>query len=249
MNSPIFPFALYVLGNLCYQADETQETDNHQGFIREDGSRSFPSTGLICNFDKPSQSEPCLLPHNHVVLLFHELGHTIHDLVAKTRYASFHSASTASDFNEAPSQMLENWCWLPTVLQTISKHYKSLGPEDREIEQLAWSKVTAEKIDATNSLPKGLIEQLVNSKRARNLLQCLALLSMGLFDGSIDQTVLQGEAADPDTTLLYHETMATVYGFDIPDNPPPAQAMDASHFTVDGIYIYLTYGRLPAPPS
>lgn len=181
-----------------------------------------------------------------MVLLFHELGHGIHDLVAKTRYARFHGASTASDFNEAPSQMLENWCWLPNVLQHISKHYKSLGPEDRKIRQLDWDKMTAEGIDAANSLPKALIEQLVKSKRARNLLQCFALLSMGLFDVSIDQTTSRGETGSPNTTLLYHQSVATVYGFDIPDDPPPSQAMDASHFTVDGIYIYLTYGTPPA---
>jgi metallopeptidase MepB len=181
-----------------------------------------------------------------VVLLFHELGHGIHDLVAKTRYARFHGASTAPDFNEAPSQMLENWCWLPNVLQIISKHYKSLSPEHRRIQQLDWDEVIAEGIGPINSLPSNFIEQLVKSKQARNLLQCLALLSMGLFDVSIDQSALRGEAASVDTTLLYHETMATVYGFDIPNNPPPAQAMDASHFTTDGIYIYLTYVYCPS---
>ena len=184
-----------------------------------------------------------MLRHEYVVLLFHELGHGIHDLVAKTRYARFHGASTASDFNEAPSQMLENWCWLPNVLQLISKHYKSLRPEHRRIQQVDWDEVIGEGIDPIDSLPKNLIEQLVESKQASNLLQCLALLSMGLFDVSIDQTALRGEATSVDTTMLYHETIATVYGFDIPKNPPPAQAMDASHFTIDGIYIYLTYER------
>lgn len=69
---------------------------------------------------------------------------------------------------------------------------------------------------------------------------------MGLFDESIDRIALRGEAASVDTTLLYHETMTTVYGFDIPNNPPPAQAMDASHFTTDGICIYLTYVYCPS---
>lgn len=201
----------------------------------------------MCEFDKPLEGEPCLLQHGHVVLLFHELGHGIHDLVAKTRYARFHGASTACDFNEAPSQMLENWCWLPNVLQPISKHYKSLGPEDRKIRQLDWVKMTAKGIDAANSLPSVLIEQLVKSKQVRNLLQCFALLSMGLFDVAIDQIASRGEAGSLDATLLHHQSVATVYGFDIPNDPPPSQAMDASHFTVDGIYIYLTYVILPAP--
>jgi metallopeptidase MepB len=187
------------------------------------------------------------LKHAHVVLLFHELGHGIHDLVAKTRYARFHGASTASDFNEAPSQMLENWCWLPNVLQNISKHYKSLCSEDRKIQQLDWDRKTASGIDAISSLPGTLIEQLADSKRARNFLQCLALLSMSLFDVAIDQVASHRDTVGVNATMIYHQVMATVYGFEIPDNPPPSQAMDASHFTVDGIYIYLTYVHLPHP--
>lgn len=70
---------------------------------------------------------------------------------------------------------------------------------------------------------------------------------MGLFDVAIDQIASHGEAASADMTLLYHETMATVFGFDVPNDPPPSQATDANFFTVDGIYIYLTYG-MPALP-
>jgi metallopeptidase MepB len=61
--------------------------------------------------------------------LFHELGHGIHDLVAKTQYARFHSTMTVIDFGEAPSQMLENWCWTPKTLKSLSKHYSTLSPE------------------------------------------------------------------------------------------------------------------------
>jgi len=33
--------------------------------------------------------------------------------------------SVARDFVEAPSQMLENWCWEPQVLKRITSHYKT----------------------------------------------------------------------------------------------------------------------------
>jgi hypothetical protein len=110
---------------------------------------------------------------------------------------------------------------------------------------LDWDEVIAEGIYPINSLPSNFIEQLVKSKQAKDLLECLVLLSMCLFDVSIYRAALCGEAASVDTTLLYHETMATIYGFDIPNNPPPTQAMDASHFTINGIYIYLTYIYCP----
>jgi len=36
--------------------------------------------------------------------------------------------SVATDFVEAPSQMLENWCWEPKVLALVSSHYKTQQP-------------------------------------------------------------------------------------------------------------------------
>lgn len=37
-------------------------------------------------------------------------------------------SSVARDFVEAPSQMLENWCWEPKVLEKMSSHYETKQP-------------------------------------------------------------------------------------------------------------------------
>ncbi|CRK41272.1 hypothetical protein BN1723_018810, partial [Verticillium longisporum] len=84
------------------------------GFLREDGSRRYPATSLVCNFSKPTPKKPSLLKHDEVVTLFHELGHGIHDLAGRTKHSRFHGTSVVRDFVEAPSQMLENWCWTPS---------------------------------------------------------------------------------------------------------------------------------------
>lgn len=219
-----------------------QETaDLEQGFTSEDGSRFCPSTCLLCDFEKPAKDKPCLLRHEQVVLLFHELGHGIHDIVAKTKFARFHGASTAADFNEAPSQMLENWCWLPTTLGLLGKFHGNLRPEEREVRQLDPYGEMAGNLDTTSRLSDDLMERLANSKRAKDMLQCLALLSISSFELSVNGITSPSEAASQSTTARFHAALETTFGFDIPPSPPPSQAIEAYHFTIDGIYIYLTY--------
>jgi metallopeptidase MepB len=151
------------------------------GFITENGTRRYPATALVCNFSKPTAKKPSLLKHDEVTTLFHELGHGIHDLVSRTIYSRFHGTSTVRDFVEAPSQMLENWCWTPSQLKSLSHHYSSLSNEYLE----AWreqagpgdgSKTPEEKI------PDTLIENLIKAKNLNGALFNLRQLHFGLFD-------------------------------------------------------------------
>ncbi|THX39606.1 metallopeptidase MepB, partial [Aureobasidium pullulans] len=73
------------------------------GFASETGERHYPATALLCNFTPSTSTKPSLLMHEEVVLLFHELGHGIHDLVAHTKWSIFHGTATVDDFCEAPS--------------------------------------------------------------------------------------------------------------------------------------------------
>lgn len=132
------------------------------GYVTEDGKKHYPVTALVCNFSKPSPKKPSLLKHHEVVTLFHELGHGIHDLAGRTRYSYFHGTSTVLDFVEAPSQMLENWCWTPSVLKSLSKHWE-----------------TQEQI------PDELIEKLVSTKRLNSAIGALGQLVIGLFDMTV----------------------------------------------------------------
>ncbi|KAF2725902.1 putative zinc metallo proteinase [Polychaeton citri CBS 116435] len=204
------------------------------------GTRKYTSTGLVCNFSKPSKNKPSLLSHAQVVLLFHELGHGIHDLVAKTEYARFHGASTAGDFNEAPSQMLENWCWLPTTLRMLSQHYSKLSPEYFETWQSEAKSRTIDVANKSQTLTGDMVEKLVRSKKASSVLQCLALLNMSFFDMALNRPGSHHAAATMDTTHLFHSSSQRVYCFDLPEDLPPFQATETNHLQVSGMYIYLT---------
>lgn len=135
------------------------------GFERPDGQRHYPSTVLLTNFSKPAVGKPSLLQHSDVVLLFHELGHGIHDLSGRCKYSRFHGAETTGDFNEAPSQMLENWCWDATALQYLSAHYQTGVP-----------------------LPDLVIESLLQTRVVLPAVKLMAQLRMTLFDTAVHST-------------------------------------------------------------
>lgn len=81
---------------------------------------------MMCNLPAASKDgKPALLRHDDVVTFFHEFGHIMHGLCAEGDGNSTHLAKCPRDFVEAPSQMLENWCWQPSVLKRLSKHHES----------------------------------------------------------------------------------------------------------------------------
>lgn len=132
------------------------------GFITEAGERHYPATALVCNFPRPSGNKPGFLKHGDAVTMFHELGHGIHDLVAKTQYSYFHGTNVVTDFVEAPSQMLENWCWTPSVLKTLSKHWET-----------------------GESIPDELLGGLIKTKHFNTATDTLSQLVIGTFDMTI----------------------------------------------------------------
>ncbi|KAF7792616.1 hypothetical protein EIP86_003713 [Pleurotus ostreatoroseus] len=103
------------------------------GYTALDGARSFPLTAMVANLAKPTPGKPALMRHDDVVTFFHEMGHVFHGLLSRTRFARFHGTSVARDFVEAPSQMLENWCWEPKVLEKMSSHYETKKPLSPEL--------------------------------------------------------------------------------------------------------------------
>src|SRR3990167_83676 len=80
-----------------------------------------------------SEDQPALLSHDDVVTFFHEFGHIMHGLCSEGEANNTRLAKCPRDFVEAPSQMLENWCWQAEVLSKLSKHYKTGEPLPQEL--------------------------------------------------------------------------------------------------------------------
>ncbi|MBI2377395.1 MAG: Zn-dependent oligopeptidase [Deltaproteobacteria bacterium] len=108
-----------------------------------------PEAALVCNFPDPAASaEPALMEHSDVVTLFHEFGHLIHHLVArKSPWVRTAGINVEWDFVEAPSQLLEEWAWDPTVLGRFATHVKTGQPIPAEL---------VKKMKAANEFGKGI---------------------------------------------------------------------------------------------
>ncbi len=87
-----------------------------------------PISAIVANFTKPTEASPSLLRHSEVVTLFHEFGHILHQTLTTSRFTRFSGTRVERDFVEAPSQMLEHWCWQPDVLGSFSRHHQSGDP-------------------------------------------------------------------------------------------------------------------------
>ncbi|KAJ2847794.1 metalloendopeptidase, partial [Coemansia erecta] len=135
------------------------------GFAKSDGTHEFPVAAMVANFPKPTSSAPALLTHSDAVTLLHEMGHVFHGICSLTKWARFHGTQTEGDFVEAPSQMLENWGWEPSVLRQFAVHHSSGEP-----------------------IPEDLVKRLVAAKNEGAGLFNLRQVFFGLFDMAIHDT-------------------------------------------------------------
>jgi peptidyl-dipeptidase Dcp len=94
-----------------------------QGYF--DGEVRRPHIGIVCNFTKPTATEPSLLTLDEVSTLFHEFGHALHGLLSECSYRALAGTNVYWDFVELPSQIMENWLKEKESLDLFAVHYKT----------------------------------------------------------------------------------------------------------------------------
>ncbi|KAI0022356.1 hypothetical protein F4780DRAFT_777740 [Xylariomycetidae sp. FL0641] len=167
-----------------------QNVTHETGYLKPDGSRKYPSTILMCSFPTSTPEKPALLKHTEVVTMFHELGHGIHNLCSRTRYARFHGTLLPPDFGEMPSVMLENFCWMSDVLKRISCHYTSGSEEYLQ----NWRDDHPGCPDPPDEIPDELIDNLIKHRYLHRAGYHLKQLSISLFDLEIHSVSTPAEA-------------------------------------------------------
>lgn len=135
------------------------------GCVKKDGTRQIPVAAGVMNFTKGNEDTPSLLRHNEVVTFFHEFGHVMHQICSLAQYSTFAGTAVERDFVEAPSQMLENWCWCKDGLARMSSHFKddSKLPEDL-VSKLVASKTAGAGYSNKRQLVFGLLDQTIHSQ-------------------------------------------------------------------------------------
>ena len=153
-----------------------------------DGAYQRPTVALICNFPTPGKDKPSLLSHDNVETLFHEFGHALHGILTQTKYTRFAGTSVPRDFVEAPSQMLENWIWDKTVLDSFAADYR----------------------DSSKKIPEAVLAKLKEAKKATIARHYRGQLSYGLVDLSL-HSLTEEEARIVDPVALSNQITEAVY--------------------------------------
>lgn len=151
------------------------------------GGYQQPVSAIVANFTKPTEREPSLLKHPEVETLFHEFGHIVHQTLTRAECLRFAGTRVQRDFVEAPSQMLEHWCWLPEVLAGFTRH-----------------------VDTGEPLPHSLLDAMLAAKQ----LDSGVITARQLYFANLDMAYHTG--GTPDTTAVA-ERLHPITGFAMPE--------------------------------
>ena len=95
--------------------------------VMPDGTVRLAESAIVGNWPQPAPGKSALLQHGDVETFFHEFGHNMAAVLANEPYETL-TNGFRQDFIEAPSQMLENWAWDPTILKRVSANVTTGQP-------------------------------------------------------------------------------------------------------------------------
>lgn len=122
-----------------------------------------PVSAILANFPKPTPDRPGLLTHEDLLTLFHEFGHILHMTFSQARMIRFSGAGTEWDFVEAPSQIMEHWCWKPQILQRFAFHHETGEPMPTElVEQIQTARYVNEALAKLRQVTYGMVDMYLH---------------------------------------------------------------------------------------
>jgi peptidyl-dipeptidase Dcp len=171
------------------------------------------------NVPKPAAGSATLLTQDEVETLFHEFGHALHGLIARTTYPRFSGTNVERDFVEFPSQVNEMWVTWPSVLANYAKHHETGEP-----------------------MPPELVLGLSDSEGFNEGFGTTEYLAAALLDQAWHRLTAAEAAAVTDVDAFERQALADA-GIDAPAVPPRYSSTYFAH-TFSGGYDAGYYGYI-----
>ena len=171
----------------------------------------------VMNIPAPADGEPALMSLDHVMTMFHELGHGVHGLFSDVEYPSLSGTSVPRDYVEFPSTFHEDWAIEPDILANYARHFKT-----------------------GEVLPKELLDKAIAANKFNKGFDSLEYLSAALLD-------LGWHSLTPDeipkSLVDFEQSTLAKFGVDYAAVPPRYKSQYFAHVWSGGYsagyYAYL----------
>lgn len=110
--------------------------------------------------------------------------------------------------------MLENWCWTPSALKSLSKHYSYLSPETYK----SWEESSPGTAQPPEQIPDEMIDSMIRAKLVvSSPLLLLRLIYYGQYDMEIHQPKSHEAIKNLDLSVLFDQRRKETLPLDGPE--------------------------------
>ncbi|KAL7059786.1 hypothetical protein AAHC03_014039 [Spirometra sp. Aus1] len=187
----------------------------------------FPIVVLHLNLGpSPSgreDSTPPLLHPNQIENLFHEWGHALHSMVARTRYQHVTGTRCSTDLAEVPSTLLEHFALDTRVTCQYARHFDtgeapSSADDVRALLRLSTSRAFGQSVEVLQHLTHAMMDQRMHSGPPDKVLPARPDVngtppSARLLSGIVQEYCDEWLAADEAPDFLTGKPIATTHRF------------------------------------